>query len=104
MNAAGDTLYIELRTTWWPWMQKSSILRYFWAVDSLGNRYASSAEAHYADTPKVKYSGGFYSQGFGSSSLEIIHFDAEAEWVELRYDRDGRDIVLRIDLTGGGEE
>jgi len=25
----------------------------------------------------------------------------EAQWIELRYDRDGRDIRLRIDLNGG---
>lgn len=103
VNAAGDTLYLELQTTYWPWMEDAAMLRYFWAVDSLGNRYASSVEAPYDDVSRVKYSGGFYSQGFGSSNLEITHFDSSAEWVELRYDRDGRDIVLRIDLTGGEE-
>lgn len=103
VNAAGDTLYIELQTHYWPWMQDVAMLRYFWAMDSLGNRYLSSVEAHYDDVPKVSYRGGFYTQGFGSSDLQITGFDSRAEWVELRYDRDGRDIVLRIDLAGGGE-
>lgn len=31
----------------------------------------------------------------------FANLDPEAQWVELRYDRDGRDVRLRIDLTGG---
>lgn len=101
VNAEGDTLYLELQTTHWPWMQGTAIANHFWAVDSLGNYYASRMEAQYDDIPKVTYRGGFYSQGFSSQDLKISHFDPNAEWVELHYDRDGRDIVLRITLTGG---
>ncbi len=103
VNETGDTLYFELRITWWPWMPESAIAKYFWAVDSLGNRYASRAEMPYDDVPKVKYSGSFSSQGLSSQTFEITHFDSRAQWVELHYDRDGRNIVLRIDLTGGEE-
>lgn len=104
VNAAGDTLHFELQVAYWPWMQESAIAKYFWAVDSLGNHYVSKAEVPYEDVPKVKYGGGFYSQGFSSQDFEITHFDSHAQWVELHYDRDGRDIVLRIDLTGGVEQ
>lgn len=104
VNANGDTLYLELQTVYWFWMQEPAIAGHFWATDSNGNCYPSRAEARYADIPKVTYGGGFYSQGICSQSLEIAHFDGTAEWVELRYDRDGRDIVLRIDLTGGAEK
>lgn len=101
VNAAGDTLYIELQVTYWPWLPKPGIANYFWAVDSLGNYYACRKDVMYDDVPKVAYQGGFYSQGFESNGLEVRHFDSGADWLELHYDRDGRDIALRIDLTGG---
>ncbi len=103
VNAQGDTLYLELQTTYWPWMSQPGIANYFWAVDSLGNYYACRKDVMYDDVPKVAYQGGFYSQGFDSNQLEVRHFDSGAEWLELHYHRDGRDIVLRIDLTGGEE-
>ncbi len=102
--AAGDVLYVELQSTHWPWMQRPEITSQFYALDSLGNRYASRAEAGFDEVPKVSWDGGFWSQGFSSEHLEITGFDSSAEWVELRYDRDGREIVLRIDLTGGEQE
>lgn len=101
VNAEGDTLYLELQVIYWFWKKEPQITGHFWAVDSLGNYYASRAEAQYEDIPKVTYGGGFYSQGFASQNLEITHLDSTAEWVELHYDRDGRNIVLRIDLNGG---
>lgn len=103
VNAEGDTLYLELQVTYWPWMPQPGIANYFWAVDSLGNYYACRKDVMYDDVPKVAYMGGFYSQGFDSNDMEIRHFDGSAQWVELHYDRDGRDIVLRIDLSGGAE-
>lgn len=104
VNAAGDTLYIELQITYWPWMPQPGIVNYFWAVDSLGNHYDCRKDFMYDDVPRVAYQGGFYSQGFESNQLEVRHFDSGAQWLELHYDRDGRDIVLRIDLTGGDEK
>lgn len=104
VNAEGDTLYLELQSVRWFWLREPAILNHFYAVDSLGNVYASRFDAQYEDIPKVSWGGGYYSQGFTSDHLEITHFDSRTQWVELRYDRDGRDIVLRIDLTGGGEE
>ena len=104
VNAEGDTLYLELQTTYWPWMQRSEMTYCFYALDSLGNIYASREEAGYDDIPKVIQTGGYFSQGFSCENLEVIHFDSNAQWVELRYERDGREIILRIDLTGGSEQ
>lgn len=104
VNAAGDTLFLELQSVRWFWLPEPAVLNHFYAVDSMGNHYASRFQAHYEDVPKVSWGGGYYSQFFTSDHLEISHFDSKAEWVELRYDRDGRDIVLRIDLTGGDAE
>lgn len=104
VNARGDIFYFELQSTYWPWLQDPAIAHDIWAVDSLGNHYACKREFRYDDVPKVTYQGGFYSQGFCALNMEIRHFDMAAEWVELHYDRDGRDIVLRIDLAGGDAE
>lgn len=104
VSGDGGTLYLELQTTYWPWMQQPTVLDHFWAVDSLGNYYASRAEAHYDDIPKVTPGGGMSTSGFSSRRLEVVHFDGSAQWVELHYDRDGRDLVLRVDLTGGDGE
>ncbi len=76
--------------------------RYFWAVDSQGNRYASIDEAFYTDQARIR-SGGYSSQGrYISVGMKIpLPLIQDIRWMELHYDRDGRDIVLRIDLPGG---
>ena len=74
----------------------------FWAVDSLGNVYASYAEDGYT-WQKAIY-GNVYGTGFFSHTMELWfsnYCSQDAQWIELRYDRSGRDICLRIDLTGG---
>lgn len=80
-----------------------NILAHIWAIDSNGNYYASRAEARYRDIPKVTSSGRSGSGLITHYSMKILDFDCAAQWVELHYDRDGRDVVLRIDLSGGEE-
>ena len=75
----------------------------FYAVDSLGNEYCSYNEDMYSYTPAV--SGNLQQNHPFSYTMDmwLTNFHSEeAEWIEIRYDRDGRDICLRIDLTGGG--
>lgn len=74
----------------------------FWAVDSLGNVYASYHNDAYSWQRSV--SGNNLGTGFFTYTLDLwlTNFcSQDAEWIELRYDRSGRDIRLRIDLTGG---
>ena len=104
VNSSGDILFFELQAAYWPWLSEPAIAHDIWAVDSLGNHYACKRDFQYDDVPKVTYQGGFLSQGFCALNMEITHFDSNAQWVELHYDRDGRDIVLRIGLTGGEAE
>lgn len=76
----------------------------FFAVDSLGNTYCTFNEDMYTATPAV--SGNLNQNNPFSYTMDmwLTNFHSqEAEWIEIRYDRDGRDIRLRIDLTGGGE-
>lgn len=86
-----------------PWAGHDDILRWFWAEDSLGNRYYASYEKGGADVAAIQ--GTSYHTG----PLTWLHdmyltdyVSADAQWLELHYDRAGRDVVLRIDLTGGG--
>ena len=76
--------------------------RDFWAVDSLGNVYCTSSVSGY--TTQSWVSGDLERTGFFTypMNLYLTNFcSQDADWLELRYDRNGRDIRLRIDLTGG---
>ena len=35
-------------------------------------------------------------------SLHLYHFDPDADWIDLTYDRDGVQFSMRLDLKGGG--
>ena len=96
-------LYFQLEVMHWPWIDGGDITSYIWATDSLGNHYKSIADADYDDPACIVRDGGLYSTLIFVSSMRLTGFDPDADWVELHYDRDGRDMVLRIDLNGGGE-
>ena len=100
----GYSFHLEIRVS--SFLQWSMLRRIpeddFWAVDSLGNVYASYANDGYT-WQKAVY-GNVYGTGFFSHTMELWFSNfcsQDAEWIELRYDRSGRDIGLRIDLTGG---
>lgn len=87
-----------------PWAASPRIIYWFWAEDSLGNHYCSRGNKLHTEfndaivlgncshTSPLTYT---YELWISSETL------AGAEWIDLHYDRDGRDCVLRIDLTGG---
>ena len=93
--------YFEIEARWWPWMKSFYATEDFWAVDSLGNYYYSYSNLAY-DQPRIVRGGSSGTSGFQIITMALTQFDASAQWVELHYDRDGRDLVFRIDLTGGG--
>ncbi len=77
-------------------------IRYIWAVDSNGTYYHDDTD-HSGGKPCV-WINGFDGVGYiGRYYLELYFMpeDQLIEWVELHYDRDGRDVVLRIELPGG---
>lgn len=85
-----------------PWAEEPRAITMFWAEDSLGNQYydlyaqANSSQGYLGGslrrTGLFTYTYDLYLYNFSSQ---------EAQWIDLRYNRDGRDITLRIDLTGG---
>lgn len=83
---------------WYP----HAISTWFSARDSLGNTY-EGLQNHY--TPEGPWMG---STGVQSGIFTYTHecwitdFPADAEWVEIFYERDGRSYSMYIDLTGGG--
>ncbi len=96
-------LHFTLRTIDCRLMQRNaSLVNEFWALDSRGNYYGSRAEMEYTDFPRVTHSSAMGTGCIASSHLLIRDIPAgDIQWIELHYDRDGRDIVLRIHLTGG---
>ncbi len=88
-----------------PWAESPKALDWFWAEDSLGNYYYNGQERLTSDDRCVY--GNTYKTGFFTYALELRIQNPntaelqEARWLDLRYDRSGRDITLRIDMTGG---
>lgn len=93
-------------TSFWNWSRLSELpIDQFYAVDSLGNEYCAYSD--YVRDDQLAVCGNLTRNGPFSHTMEmwLVNFcSQEAQWIELRYDREGRDIVLRIDLTGGGAQ
>lgn len=85
-----------------PWMGYTEIPRWLYAVDSQGNYYYSSYESNRQMEGTVVGNGtrtGLFTYTWEMWIEDYV--SQEAEWIELRYDKEGRDLALRIDLTGG---
>ena len=99
-------LYLTMRATHLtPSTESCAAFRSFYAVDDLGNHYWSMNDPDVIYTWQMERSlrGNYFRNGLWTSDYKawIVSIDPAAEWIELRYDRDGRDVRLRIDLTGG---
>ncbi len=102
-----DSLFLRLKVkNPLPWMREQTAVRNMWAVDSNGTYYKSfenSLDADNDQQPWVSYN--VYETGIGTYEY-VLNFQDPSEnmeWVELHYDRDGQDLVLRVTLTGGEE-
>ena len=87
-----------------PWAGYTEAPRWFHAVDSLGNYYYAYYEGDRSTEGTVAGNGG--RTGLFSYTWDMWidnYVSQDADWLELRYDKEGRDIALRIDLTGGEE-
>ena len=96
-------LYLTLvASTWLPKTDSCNSFRFFYAVDDLGNFYFSCTWSGPVDM-ETQLRGNYGLTSYWTSEYHawITSVDPAARWIELRYDRDGRDVRLRIDLRGG---
>ncbi len=88
------------------WGESCGALREFYAVDSLGNRYqAANLSDSGTESPCLRMNPRH--SDFFTYTWEIQldgYCSHEAEWIELRYDKAGRAVRLRVDRKGGGAE
>ncbi|MBE6959580.1 MAG: hypothetical protein E7448_02520 [Ruminococcaceae bacterium] len=98
----GPCLYIEVKVSSInPWAGKCQGIYEFWGIDDQGHIYT------YHDSTPLGYmsctltSDDTFTQYY--TFTIVIEQPEDCTWFELHYDRDGRDVVLHIDLTGGGE-
>lgn len=101
-----DAYYFHFQvevTSLFHWAELDDIpIHDFWAVDSLGNTYSSYRNDAHSYQRAV--SGNLDKTGYFTCTMDmwINNFcSQDAQWIEIRYDRDGRDLRLRIDLKGG---
>ena len=88
------------------WRERSDLLREFYAVDSLGNRYEASNRALF-DTDSMRLRGNPRRAGIFTYAWDLWldgYCSQEAEWIELRYDRSSRSVRLCVQLKGGAAE
>lgn len=94
-----DALYMKLTATNpSPWMQEGMGVHWMWAVDNTGTFYESFEQVNDRDIPRVSfrpYRSGLFTWTY---ELEFQKLQPDIRWMELHYDRDGRDVVLRVDL------
>ena len=85
-----------------PWADHSAAGSWFWAEDSLGNVYACDFSPRTDETPAV-YSTSSQTDLFTCTYALWIndHVPLDAEWIDFRYTRDGRNLAFRVDLNGG---
>lgn len=89
-----------------PWAEDTEITRWMWAEDSLGNYYYSFHEDGNYHLYPVVVGNSYHTGPFTyTHDMWLSNFcSQEAEWIDLHYDRSGRNIVFRIHLTGGEAE
>ena len=106
-NSAGlieetHPLYLQLTvTTPWIWLEADTASRWIRAEDACGNRYDSP----YTSAPGTnRILIKSYRKNPWTTIHELVIWDLaapDAQWIDLHYDRGGRNHILRIDLTGG---
>ena len=104
-DGPGGTLYFQLKvTSLLPWADDPDFCYYITARDSLGNTYPFRDARDAAEDPDRIVNGTVYRTSVITWIYDawLLVFDPEGvEWVELCCERDGRNMVFRIDLTGG---
>ena len=98
-----ETLYFQLEFfNPRPWAVHDDVSRWFWAMDDLGNYYSAFCGMEDLTSPAVCSTAYHTAPGTYVHDMYLSNFvSQDAQWIDLHYDRAGRDITHRIDLTGG---
>ena len=95
-------LYLQLTVTNpWIWSEADTFCPWIRAADSAGNQYASPYESA-PGTNRILFKS--YRANPWTSVHELVIWDLgspDAQWIDLHYTRSGRNLTVRIDLTGG---
>lgn len=94
---------LQIRISRWPTMPEFDAMEYFWAEDNLGTVYVSYADMTHRDGEPFVIptdpDAGLLTETYYLRVRGVPGPDVK--WIDLHYDRDGRDVVIRIELTGG---
>lgn len=84
-----------------PWARASTMPLHMWAQDSNGVRYTSHSQSGRKDDNAVHVS--MDQEGLTAHCYDFYLYGSmeDVNWLTLGYDRDGRNILLHIDLTEG---
>ncbi len=88
-----------------PWAENAAFSGWIWARDSLGTYYYADYGDSIRTSPAIRAED--YRTGLFTTVCDLWlmpTLSGDAQWIELHYDRDGRDITLLLELTGGGAE
>lgn len=108
-TAGASQLYVLLRqTSPLPWTEHA---QYYWlynpvgsrflARDSLGNIYEGDLDNPHPDAHLMYFRHTQSSLFSCTYEFRINDFPVDAQWVDICYERDGRNFALRVDLSGG---
>jgi len=89
-----------------PWAQTPDVMKWISAEDSNGNYHYAYKEAFYIGLRDECFFGNSYRVDLFTTLYRMHmcwHLPEGTEWVDLHYNRDGRDWTIRIDLTGGND-
>lgn len=94
-----DELYFTIDTmNWLPWAAEPVGVFYFSAVDSKGNTYTNRIQRGERSIVGSLEWRGIFACRF---EMRVEGLDPEANWIELKYDRSGRQFSLLIPLKEG---
>jgi len=104
-DGPSGTLHFQLDiTNLLPWADDPDFCNYITARDSLGNLYPFQQAKELAEDSDQIVTGRIYRTSLITWIYQgrLLTFECEGvQWVELCYNRDGRDIVFRVELPGG---
>lgn len=85
---------------------RPDIIDHLWADDNLGRFYYPYSEGRYINHDRSVFGNCTQITPITwEYELRIYDFDAQGtQWIDIHYDREGRDMVLRIDLAGGDSD